>query len=127
MWIRNDTLELFLLLFWAEIWIVEDFSQSVLVAQLYSILCDPMDCSLSGSSVHVLQARILEWIAISFSRDSSQPMDQTQVSCIAGRFFTIWATREAPIYSYTDLQFQRLCFKNKKDWIQAAKFELLHY
>ena len=95
MWIRNDTLELFLLLFWAEIWIVEDFSQSVLVAQLYSILCDPMDCSLSGSSVHVLQARILEWIAISFSRDSSQPMDQTQVSCIAGRFFTIWATREA--------------------------------
>ena len=52
-------------------------------------LCDPMDCSLSDSSVHeIFQARILEWVAISFSRGSSQPRDQTQVSCIAGRFFT---------------------------------------
>ena len=60
-------------------------------------LCDPMDYSLPGSSVHgILQAaRTLEWIAIPFSRGSSQPRDQTQVSCIAGRFFTIWATREA--------------------------------
>ena len=61
-----------------------------------STLCDPMDCSPPGSSVHgILQARILEWVAISFSRGSSQPRDRTQVSCIAGRFFTIWATREA--------------------------------
>ena len=44
----------------------------------------------------ILQVRILEWVAISFSRGSSQPRDQTQVSCIAGRFFTIWATWEAP-------------------------------
>ena len=51
-----------------------------------------MDCSLPGSSVHgILQARILEWIAISFSRGSSWPRDQTQISCIAGRFFAIWA------------------------------------
>ena len=59
--------------------------------------CDPMDYSLPGSSVHgILQARILEWVAISFSRGSSLPKNQTQVSCIAGRFFTDWAMREAP-------------------------------
>ena len=53
------------------------------------LFCDPMDCSLSGSSVHgILQARILEWIAMPSSRGSSQPKDQTQVSWIAGRFFT---------------------------------------
>ena len=57
--------------------------------------CDPMDCSPPGSSVHsIFQARILEWVAISFSRGSSQPRDQTQVSCRAGRFFTDWATTE---------------------------------
>ena len=51
--------------------------------------CDPMDCSSPGSSVHgISQARILEWIAISSSTGSSQPRDQTQVSCLAGRFFT---------------------------------------
>ena len=59
-------------------------------------LYDPTDCSPPGSSVHgILRARILEWVAISFSRGSSQPRNQTQVSCMAGRFFTIWATREA--------------------------------
>ena len=53
-------------------------------------------CSLPGSSVHgILQTRILEWVAIPFSRVSSQPRDQTQVSLIAGRSFTSWATREA--------------------------------
>ena len=58
--------------------------------------CDPMDCSLPGSSVHgILQARILEWVAIPFSRGSSQPSDQTQVSSVVGGFLTIWATREA--------------------------------
>ena len=69
----------------------------VLVAQLCPTLCDPMDCSLPGPSVRgILQARILEWVAIPFSRESSRPRDQTQVSCIAGRFFAIWATREVP-------------------------------
>ena len=53
-------------------------------------LCDPMDCSPPGSSVHgILQARILEWVAIPFSKESSQPRDQTPVSFIAGRFFTV--------------------------------------
>ena len=56
-----------------------------------------MDCSSPGSSVHeIFQARILEWVAISFSRGSFQPRDGTWVSCTAGRFFTDWATREAP-------------------------------
>ena len=67
----------------------------VLVTQLCLTLCDPMDCSQPGSSVHgIFQARILEWVAISSSRASSQHRDQTQVSHIAGRLFTIWATRD---------------------------------
>ena len=57
---------------------------------LTSTLCYPMDCSLPGSSVHgILQATILEWGVISFSRGSSQPRDRTQVSCIVGRRFTL--------------------------------------
>ena len=67
----------------------------VLVAQLCPTLCNPMDYSLPGSSIHwIFQARILDWVAISFSRVSSRPRDWTQVSCIAGRCFTIWTTRE---------------------------------
>ena len=55
-----------------------------------------MDCSLPGFSVHgILQARILEWVAIPFSRGSSQTRDRTQVSSFAGEFSNIWATREA--------------------------------
>ena len=55
-----------------------------------------MDYSLPGSSEHeILQARILEWVAIPFSTGSSQPRDWTPVSCFAGGFFTVWATREA--------------------------------
>ena len=61
-----------------------------LVAQSCPTLCDPVDCSPPGSSDNgILQARILEWVAMLSSRGSSQPRDQTQVSCIAGRFFTI--------------------------------------
>ena len=72
----------------------------VLVAELCPTLHDPMDGRAPGSSVHVIsQARILEWVAISFSKESSRPRDQTQVSYIAGEFFTIWATREALILS----------------------------
>ena len=48
----------------------------------------------------ILQARILEWVAVPFSRGSSQPRDRTQVSCIVGGFFTSWATREAPVPSF---------------------------
>ena len=66
------------------------------VAQLCPTLCNPMDCSPPGSLVHgIFQAWILEWVAISFSRGSFWPRDQTQVSHIVGRRFTIWATREA--------------------------------
>ena len=60
----------------------------MLVTQLYLLLCDPMDCSPPGSSVHeILQAKILEWVAVPSSRGSSQPRDRT--SHIAGRFFTL--------------------------------------
>ena len=88
------------------------------VAQLCMTLYNPMDCSLPNFSIHgIFQARILEWVAISFSRGSSQPRDRTWVSCIAaaaaakslqscptlrnpiaGRRFTIWATRELLYY-----------------------------
>ena len=58
-----------------------------------------MDCSPPGSSVRgVLQARMLEWVATHFSRGSSQPRDQTQVSYIVDRFFTTWTTRDALVY-----------------------------
>ena len=68
----------------------DDLHVCALVAQLCPTLCDPMDCSLPGSSVHgILQARILDWVGIPFSRESSQPRDRTQVSCIADRFFTV--------------------------------------
>ena len=68
----------------------------VLVTQLCPTHCDPKDCSPPGSSVHgILQARILEWVDIHFSRRTSWPRDQTQVSHTTGRFFTVWATRVA--------------------------------
>ena len=68
----------------------------VLVAQSCLTLWDPMDCNPPGFSVHeILQARILEWVALSVSRGSSWPRDPTWGSHIAGRFFTIWATKEA--------------------------------
>ena len=75
------------------------------VAQSWATLCDPMDCSLPGSSVHgIFQAIVLEWIAISFSRESSQPMAWTRVSYTVDRFFTVWATREVRKlpYKYTN-------------------------
>ena len=60
------------------------------VAQSCLTLCDPMDCTLPGFSIHgIFQARVLEWVAISFSRGSSQPRDRIQVSRIAGRRFTL--------------------------------------
>ena len=68
------------------------------VTQSCPTLCDPMDCSLLRSSVHgIFQARVLEWIAIFFSRGSSWPRNQTQVSHTVGRRFTVWATREEPL------------------------------
>ena len=79
----------------ARIW-VNEVKKWREVAQLCLTLCNPMDCSPPGSLVPgIFQARVLEWVAISFSRASSWPRDQTQVSDIAGRRFTLWATREA--------------------------------
>ena len=67
-----------------------------LVAQSYLTLFNHMDCSPPGSlSLGILQARILEWVAMPASRGFSQPKDRIQVSRIAGGFFTTWATREA--------------------------------
>ena len=80
-----------------------------LIIKLGLTLCDPMDCSLPGSSVHGLcQARILEWVAIFFSRGSFNPRDQTSVSCLAGWFFIteppgkliVWSVGSLVILSY---------------------------
>ena len=74
--------------------------KGMLVIQL--TLCNPTDCGLPDSSVHgILEARILERVAFPFSRGPSWPRDQTWVSHIAGRFFTVWATRETQVgYNY---------------------------
>ena len=76
-------------------------------------LCEPMVYTVHG----ILQARILEWVAFSFSRGSSQPRDRTQVSCMAGRHSTIWATREGllapkhlPCHPSLALQGSQECF-----------------
>ena len=92
------------------------------------VVSDSANCSLPGSSVHgILQAGILERVAISFSRGSSQSRDQTPVSCMAGRFFTIWATREAPS-SDAEAPSTPLpsCFSNKQIW-HLAKTRLLNH
>ena len=74
---------------------LSNWTEKVLVTQLCLTLWDLMDGSSPCSSVHgILQARILNWVAIPFSRGSSLPRDQTWASCIADRFCTIWATRE---------------------------------
>ena len=73
------------------------------VIQSCLTLCNPVDCGLWGSSVHgIFQARILEWVAISFSRGSFQPRDWTQVSHTVGRHFTVWATKEVQVSKTND-------------------------
>ena len=77
------------------IWFPFQRKYEVLVVQSCPTLYNPMNCSLEGSSVHgILQARILEWVAVAFSRGSSQLRNRTQISCIAGRLFTKWSTGE---------------------------------
>ena len=75
------------------------YGHLVSIVQLLShiwLFCGPMDCSLPGSSVHgISQARILKWVAISFSGGSSQPRDQTHVFCIGRKVLYPWATWEA--------------------------------
>ena len=81
---------------WKGPWLLLDCDfVCVLVTQSYPTLCISMDCSPPGSPVHgILQARILEWVAIPFFRGYSWPRDQTQVSYTAGRCLTVWATRK---------------------------------
>ena len=69
----------------------------VLSTQSCSTLCEPVEYSPPGSFVHGILPRILEWLVSPFFRGSSQPRDRTWVSRIAGRLFTIWATREVPL------------------------------
>ena len=85
----------------------------VLVAQSCLTIWDPMDCSPPDDSVHrILQARILEWVAIPFSKGSSRPRNRTQVSCTASGFFTIWATREITMYYIHSVQFSHSVMSN---------------
>ena len=90
----------------------------VVVYSLSCISCNPMDYGLPGSSIHgVSQAGILEWVAISFSRGSSQPTDRICISCIAGRFFTT----EPPKHVFVQSQMQT-CGKSKlaAAWLPAV-------
>ena len=83
--------------------------KKALIAQSCWTLWDPMDCSPPGSSVYgILQARILGWNAIPFSRGCSWLRDRTQVSCIADRFFTNWAPREVLFFLGTFLKLKTL-------------------
>ena len=76
------------------------------------LLCNPVDYTVHG----ILQASILEWVAFPFSRGSSQPRNRTQVSCIAGRFFTSWVTREAQEYWSSSLVAQMVkCLPAMRD------------
>ena len=87
---------------WASCAIGGSHSLSLFSHWVVSDSGDPMDCSLPGSSVHgILWARILEWVAISFSRGSSWPRDRNQMCCTAGRVFTEWATRQAQVSYFT--------------------------
>ena len=85
----------------------------VKVIQSCPTLCDPMDYTLHA----IFQARILEWVAASFSRVSSQPRDWTQASRIAGRFFTSWATREAQEY-WSEVGIKFHCVSTQFEWFQ---------
>ena len=88
------------------------------VAQSCPTLCDPMDYTVHG----ILQARILEWIAIPFSRGSSQPRDWTQVPHVVGGFFTSWATREANTWE----AFSYLFSSKKHSWeLWEDNFDLI--
>ena len=93
-----------------------------LVSKSCPTLCNPTDCSPPGSSVHrILQARILEWVAISFSRGSSRPRDWTCISCIAGGFFT---SEESPDYKCYPLMtfISPRCFTSFLRWFMILWF-----
>ena len=83
-------------------WIKGLYLPGCLVAKLCLTFCDPVDWRLPGSSVHgIFQARILEWVAISSSRGSCQPRNQTCIVCVGRLILYHWATREAPDWTIT--------------------------
>ena len=90
-------------------------------------LCDPTDCSPPGFSVHgIFQARILEWVAVFFSRGSSQPRDRTQVSCIAGKHFNALSHQGSPLLVHSNsLLFWKMegVLHNSTYWIFCAPFD----
>ena len=100
----------------------------MLVIQSCLMLCNRMDCSPQGSSVHwILQAKILEWVAILFTRESFWPKDRTWVSFTAGRFFAIWDTREegGKIQTPRKMWVQDHSLRNRS-WYLALPESLLH-
>ena len=99
----------------------------MLVVQLCPTLCNPIDYSPPDSSVHgILQARPLEWVAIPFSRGYSWLRDWTQVSCISGRFFTVWATRKARKSLKMPTFEQQQCWWSSWLWLWTLFFFLLY-
>ena len=101
-----------------------DLKCKVKVTQSCPTLWAPMDCSPQGSSLHgILQARILDCVAISSSRESSWLRVWTQVSCIADRFFTIWATRETQRWTYMFTKEKSFCNRlSLRDWRYLQTF-----
>ena len=99
-WLSVDSCDFGMLLRGAKLRVYYCVILKMEVSQSCLTLCDPMDYTVNG----ILLARILEWVAVPFSRGSSQPRDWTQASHVAGRFFTSWATREAPMISSWPLQ-----------------------
>ena len=80
------------------------------VTKLCLTLCDPMDCGLPDSSIHgIHQARVLEWVAISYSRGSSWSWDWTRVSCIGRLILYHWAPRKPSVRWYTPTELQKAC------------------
>ena len=115
---------------WLSVMVIWKVNVKVLVM---SSSLGPIDCSLSVSSVHgILQARLLEWVAIHFFRGSSWPRDWIWVSCIAGRFFTIWATRVSikqmlPLHWVGEAIQQTWVWVNSRSWWWTGRPGMLQF
>ena len=101
-------------------------STEVLVTQFCLTLCDPMDCSLPGSSVHrILQAKILEWVVFPSPGHLPNPGIEPGLSCIASRFFTIWVTKESTVPKKVKYKFIIAFFKALWEILLWEKFHHL--
>ena len=99
--------------------------KNMFIALLCPVLCDPIDCSPLGSCTHgILQAWILEWVAILFSGESSRPEHRTPVFCIAGRFFTVWVTREAHERDIFDQKLESGVGSHWRLWVKFWVYQL---